>query len=105
MSSSRSSVTLEKFLTERDLNGRGRAEIVGGTRPLAKGRRTRRFRNVRYVDIGTFLRDATKKYFKRTGPEITIKSIDPSYTIGGIQQIAMTQPSACSWDTAQFMLE
>ena len=65
----------------------------------------RRFRNVRYVDIGTFLRDATKKYFKRTGPEIAVKSIDPSYTIGGIQQIAMTQPSACSWDTAQFMLE
>ena len=40
--------------------------------------------NVRYGDIGIFLRDEIKECFKRTGMEISIKYIDPSYTIRSV---------------------
>jgi 6-phosphofructokinase 1 len=40
--------------------------------------------NVRYGDIGTFLRDVIKVYFKKAGIELTIKYIDPSYTIRSV---------------------
>jgi len=37
--------------------------------------------NVRYGDIGLYLRDAIQDYFGRIGMEINLKYIDPSYTI------------------------
>jgi 6-phosphofructokinase 1 len=37
--------------------------------------------NARLSDIGTWLRDAIKGHFARTGREITLKYIDPSYII------------------------
>jgi 6-phosphofructokinase 1 len=37
--------------------------------------------NLRLLDIGVFLRDQLQQYFAQQGPEITIKYIDPSYTI------------------------
>ncbi|OPX98399.1 MAG: Pyrophosphate--fructose 6-phosphate 1-phosphotransferase [Syntrophorhabdus sp. PtaB.Bin006] len=37
--------------------------------------------NVKYGDIGVFLRDAIKEYFQQAGMEINLKYIDPSYTI------------------------
>jgi 6-phosphofructokinase 1 len=37
--------------------------------------------NVVYGDIGTFLRDQIKSYFKKIEIEINLKYIDPSYTI------------------------
>ncbi len=37
--------------------------------------------NVKYGDIGIFLRDTLKNYFKEIGTEINLKYIDPSYTI------------------------
>jgi 6-phosphofructokinase 1 len=37
--------------------------------------------NVKYGDIGIFLRDEIKAYFSRTGVDISLKYIDPSYTI------------------------
>ena len=37
--------------------------------------------NLKYGDIGTFLRDAIKNHFKGLGIEINMKYIDPSYTI------------------------
>jgi 6-phosphofructokinase 1 len=37
--------------------------------------------NVKYVDIGIFLRDAIKKFFKEIGMEVNLKYIDPSYII------------------------
>ncbi|HTP04925.1 MAG TPA: ATP-dependent 6-phosphofructokinase, partial [Nitrospirota bacterium] len=40
--------------------------------------------NIKYGDIGTFLRDAIKDHFKKTGKEINIKYIDPSYTIRSV---------------------
>jgi 6-phosphofructokinase 1 len=37
--------------------------------------------NIKYGDIGIFLRDAIKDHFKQKGMEINLKYIDPSYTI------------------------
>jgi len=37
--------------------------------------------NVKYGDVGTFLRDAIKEYFKQCGKECNLKYIDPSYII------------------------
>jgi 6-phosphofructokinase 1 len=40
--------------------------------------------NVKYGDIGIFLRDAITKHFKQAGTDITLKYIDPSYTIRSV---------------------
>jgi len=37
--------------------------------------------NVKYGDIGTYLRDAIREDFKSEGTEVNLKYIDPSYTI------------------------
>nr|WP_255481729.1 MULTISPECIES: ATP-dependent 6-phosphofructokinase [Ramlibacter] len=37
--------------------------------------------NAKYGDIGLFLRDAISDHFRRTGTEISLKYIDPSYMI------------------------
>jgi 6-phosphofructokinase 1 len=37
--------------------------------------------NIKYGDIGILLRDSIKEHFKRTGMEINLKYIDPSYII------------------------
>ena len=40
--------------------------------------------NIRYGDIGVFLRDAIKTHFQKIGMEINLKYIDPSYTIRSV---------------------
>ena len=40
--------------------------------------------NLKFKDIGTFLRDRIVAHFKSTGMEATLKYIDPSYTIRGV---------------------
>jgi 6-phosphofructokinase 1 len=37
--------------------------------------------NVKFVDIGIYLRDAIKEYFNSIGMEVNLKYIDPSYSI------------------------
>ena len=37
--------------------------------------------NIRFGDIGSFLKDQITGYFKEAGTEITLKYIDPSYNI------------------------
>ncbi len=37
--------------------------------------------NIRFGDIGMFLRDRIKDYCKKAGVELNLKYIDPSYTI------------------------
>jgi 6-phosphofructokinase 1 len=37
--------------------------------------------NVRFSDIGPFLKDQINSYFKKEGMEVNLKYIDPSYTI------------------------
>jgi len=40
--------------------------------------------NIRYKDIGLFLKDAISEHFRRLGIEVTLKYIDPSYTIRSV---------------------
>ena len=40
--------------------------------------------NICYGDIGIFLRDVIREHFKKTGIEINLKYIDPSYTIRSV---------------------
>jgi 6-phosphofructokinase 1 len=40
--------------------------------------------NIRFQDIGIFLRDQINTYFKRRGLEFSLKYIDPSYTIRSV---------------------
>jgi 6-phosphofructokinase 1 len=44
--------------------------------------------NVRYGDIGVFLRNAITEHFTQHGVAITLKYIDPSYTIRSVPATA-----------------
>jgi len=79
--------TLDGLLTalKKRLEQRGHAVIV-----VAEGAGQELFEvtgerdasgNVKYGDIGILLRDRIKEYFKKTGMEISLKYIDPSYMI------------------------
>jgi 6-phosphofructokinase 1 len=82
--------SLERFLAalQRRIEQRGHAVVVvaeGAGQDLlgaAEGRDASG--NVRYGDIGVFLREAIKDHFKRAGLELTLKYIDPSYTIRSV---------------------
>jgi 6-phosphofructokinase 1 len=40
--------------------------------------------NIRLLDIGIFLKTKIEEYFKKTGIEINLKYIDPSYMIRSV---------------------
>jgi len=73
-----------RCLDER-LTARGHAVIVlaegAGQELLSATAERDASGNVKYGDIGTFLRDAIKEYFTRRGTECPLKYIDPSYII------------------------
>jgi len=79
--------TLEGFLKalKDRLNGRGHAVIVvgeGAGQDLMQGPGERDASgNIRFSDIGLFLKDQINGYFKKEGMEVNLKYIDPSYTI------------------------
>jgi 6-phosphofructokinase 1 len=82
--------TLERFLAvlRQRLEQRGHAVIVvaeGAGQDLfeATGERDASG-NIKYGDIGVFLRDRIKEHCKRIGAEINLKYIDPSYTIRSV---------------------
>jgi len=82
--------TLERFLkalSER-LEKRGHAVIVAaegaGQDLLEKTGERDASGNVRFQDIGISLRDQILAYFKRAATEISLKYIDPSYTIRSV---------------------
>jgi 6-phosphofructokinase 1 len=81
------SFTLEGFLKalKERLTGRGHAVIVvgeGAGQDLVQGTGARDASgNVRFSDIGLYLKDQINGYFKKEGMEVNLKYIDPSYTI------------------------
>jgi 6-phosphofructokinase 1 len=86
--------TLEKLLAElrRRLERRGHAVIVvaeGAGQDLV-GRTGARDAsgNVKYGDIGLFLRDAIVGHFKQDGFPVSLKYVDPSYAIRSVPAIA-----------------
>jgi len=86
--------TLDRFLSalHERLERRSHAVIVvaeGAGQDLMATRQERDASgNVRYGDVGVFLRDAINDHFKRIGMAITVKYIDPSYTIRSVPATA-----------------
>ncbi|MEW6441190.1 MAG: ATP-dependent 6-phosphofructokinase [bacterium] len=82
--------TLERFLAElqQRLHRRGHAVIVvaegAGQNLMAQSAERDASGNVKYGDVGAFLRDAIREHFKRIGTDLTLKYIDPSYTIRSV---------------------
>jgi 6-phosphofructokinase 1 len=82
--------TLEIFLKALDerLEKREHAVIVvaegAGQDILGEAAERDASGNIRFQDVGIFLRDRINAFFKRTGMEISLKYIDPSYTIRSV---------------------
>ena len=78
---------LEAFLSalEERIRRRGHAVVVvaeGAGQDLLAGNGERDASgNLKFGDIGLFLRDRIKAHFKKNGFDINLKYIDPSYTI------------------------
>jgi 6-phosphofructokinase 1 len=86
--------TLERLLPalRERLERRGHAVIVvaegAGQDLMARRDERDASGNVRHGDIGVFLRDAITRCFKESGTSISLKYIDPSYTIRSAPCIA-----------------
>ncbi len=82
--------TLEGFLAalEKRIEQRGHAVIVAaegaGQDLMAETGERDASGNIRFGDIGLFLRDAIRAHFASMGTELNLKYIDPSYTIRSI---------------------
>ena len=82
--------SLEVFLDalEKRLKRRGHAVVVvaeGAGQDLLEAKTERDASgNIRYNDIGIFLREKIKEYFQKIGMEMTLKYIDPSYIIRSV---------------------
>ena len=82
--------TLEGFLPvlEKRLERRGHAVIVvaeGAGQNLLHSQQERDASgNIRFGDIGLFLKDAINDHFKELGREVNLKYFDPSYTIRSV---------------------
>jgi 6-phosphofructokinase 1 len=82
--------TLESLLKalEERLQKRGHAVIVAaegaGQDILEETGERDASGNIRLQDVGIFLKDRIQAYFKGQGKEITLKYIDPSYTIRSV---------------------
>ena len=86
--------TLERFLSalRQRLERRGHAVVVvaeGAGQDLMAGDGQRDASgNIKHRDIGVFLRDAITSHFQKAGMPITLKYIDPSYTIRSVPATA-----------------
>ena len=86
--------TLDRFLSalQERLERRSHAVIVvaegAGQELMAMNPERDASGNVKYGDVGVFLRDAINNHFKRIGTPITLKYIDPSYTIRSVPATA-----------------
>ena len=82
--------SLEVFLDalEKRLRNRGHAVVVAaegaGQYLLEAPREHDASGNIRFNDIGIFLRDKIKEYFSKIGMEMNLKYIDPSYIIRSV---------------------
>jgi 6-phosphofructokinase 1 len=85
---------LETFLSDlhQRIARRGHALIVvaegAGQDLMARTGERDASGNIKYGDIGVFLRDAIRDHFKRAGIEVNLKYIDPSYIIRSVPAIA-----------------
>jgi 6-phosphofructokinase 1 len=86
--------TLERLLAELEtrIGQRGHALIVvaegAGQEIVARSSERDASGNVKYGDIGIFLRDAITNHFKQRGTAVSLKYIDPSYAIRSVPATA-----------------
>ena len=86
--------TLDTFLAalERRLEQRQHALIVvaegAGQELLARSGERDASGNIKFGDVGLFLRDAITRHFQRLGVAISLKYIDPSYAIRSVPATA-----------------
>jgi 6-phosphofructokinase 1 len=86
--------TLERLLAELEgrIDRRGHALIVvaegAGQDLVAQSSGRDASGNVKYGDIGLFLRNAITGHFKQRGVEVSVKYIDPSYGIRSVPAVA-----------------
>ena len=82
--------TLDALLAalRRRLEARGHAVVVvaeGAGQELVRRTEERDASgNLRYGDVGVFLRDVIREHFRNAGMELNLKYIDPSYTIRSV---------------------
>jgi 6-phosphofructokinase 1 len=82
--------SLERFLSElkQRIERRGHAVVVvaegAGQDLMARADERDSSGNVKHGDVGVFLRDAIREHFRQIGMEISLKYIDPSYTIRSV---------------------
>ena len=82
--------TLDALLAalRRRLASRGHAVVVvaeGAGQELVRRTEERDASgNLRYSDVGAFLRDVIREHFRHAGMELNLKYIDPSYTIRSV---------------------
>ncbi|HSC86195.1 MAG TPA: ATP-dependent 6-phosphofructokinase [Polyangiaceae bacterium] len=88
---------------ERVLNRQGHAVIVvaeGAAHDLLSSAGERdKSGNRKLGDVGTFLRDRLNRHFAEVGREVTLKYIDPSYTIRSVP--ASPSDSVYCWNMAR----
>jgi 6-phosphofructokinase 1 len=86
--------TLERFLSElKQRLERRRHAVIAVAEGVAhylmeKTGKRDSSGNVKYGDVGLFLRDRIKEHFNQSGIEISIKYIDPSYAIRSVPATA-----------------
>ncbi|MBW1896737.1 MAG: ATP-dependent 6-phosphofructokinase [Deltaproteobacteria bacterium] len=79
--------TMEAFLEalKTRLENRGHAVVVAGEgagqKLMSETGAQDASGNIRFEDVGLFLKDRINAYFKETGMKVELKYIDPSYTI------------------------
>jgi 6-phosphofructokinase 1 len=87
----------------RVLDQKGHAVVVaaeGAAQELiAEECGTDRSGNAKLKDVGVFLRDCINAHFRRVGREVTLKYIDPSYTIRSVA--ASPSDSVYCWNMAR----
>jgi 6-phosphofructokinase 1 len=88
----------------RVLDQKGHAVVVvaeGAAQELiaCEGEATDRSGNTKLKDVGVFLRDCINAHFRRVGREVTLKYIDPSYTIRSVP--ASPSDSVYCWNMAR----
>lgn len=88
---------------ERVLNRQGYAVIVvaeGAAHEMLSSESARdKSGNKKLGDVGTFLRDRLNRHFESAGREVTLKYIDPSYTIRSVP--ASPSDSVYCWNMAR----
>jgi 6-phosphofructokinase 1 len=85
----------ELMSEDHDLPPSSSADLL----PQLRAPRTDRSGNTRLKDVGVFLRSCINDHFQQAGRDVTLKYIDPSYTIRSVP--ASPSDSVYCWNMAR----